>query len=67
MQVQAATQSREYEIAKERERLVRKLVNRQASDEDRARLEALWLRRSELMQSSVLRKLEALKKSRKAG
>jgi hypothetical protein len=67
MQVQAATQSREFEIAKERERLVRKLVNRQASDEDRARLEALWLRRSELMQSSILRKLEALKKSRKAG
>jgi hypothetical protein len=67
MQVQAATQSREYEIAKEREELVRKLVNRQASDEDRARLEALWLRRSELMQSSTLRKLENLKRSRKAG
>jgi hypothetical protein len=38
-----------------------------ATFEDRARLEALWLRRSELMQSSILRKLEALKTSRNAG
>jgi hypothetical protein len=67
--MQAATQSPEFEIEREREKLIRKLVNRQASDDDRARLEALWLRRAELMQSATLRRLEQLKRShsRKAG